>query len=76
MPSMESIKGSFVDMTSDERLAIIHRIQSSRLVAKAAPTKASAKVREKKSTLHKTLDGMSAEELESLMKKLRERRKG
>lgn len=74
MTALSDLKTPWASLLSEEKAAIIKKVRGSRLQIKAPKTKVDKKRREAKSSHLKTLDSMSGDELDILIKRLEERK--
>ena len=75
MATLSSLKPLWPTLTDDERVAIVKAVRIRRLETKPPKTKAVKERREEKSSTLRTLENMSAEELDILIKKMEEKKR-
>lgn len=68
--AIEDLKKSLLDMSPDEKLALLQEIRSDRRVSKTAVTQRAAKKKTKADGIEKKFNELSAEDQEALIRML------
>jgi len=76
MATIADLKTPWASLSFDEKMEIIKGVRRNRLQIKPPRTKTEKKRREVKSSQLKTIESMSNEQLDILLKKLEEKRDG